>query len=106
MSKSIIVASCIPICTMLMTKSAPSTAARRSACSSTTALALNCRAGPARHHAGGLEPLLVDVVQRDLDLAQLGEIEDVGQEVLEEDGAAGADHRDLDHLVEVLGSAT
>jgi hypothetical protein len=62
--------------------------------------------GPARHHAGGLEPLLVDVVQRDLDLAQLGEIEDVGQEVLEENRAARADHRDLDHLVEVLGSAT
>ena len=36
-SKSTSVASCMPIWTMLMTKSAPSSAARRSACSSTLA---------------------------------------------------------------------
>jgi hypothetical protein len=37
-------------------------------------------------------------VQRDRDPAQLGELEDVGQQVLGELDAAGADERYLDYL--------
>ena len=44
MSKSISVASCMPICTMLTTKSAPSTQARRSRCSVMVGCASNCAA--------------------------------------------------------------
>ena len=55
--------------------------------------------GPACHHAGGLEAFGVDVVQRDDNVAQLGIIEDVRQQVPGEDHAAGADHRDPGHPV-------
>src|SRR2546430_16336612 len=48
-----------------------------------------------RHRLGGREPVRVDVVQRDLDVVELGEEEDVAEQVLREDDAAGADERDL-----------
>ena len=51
----------------------------------------------ARHRLGGLEPVGVDVVQRDLDVAQRGQREDVAEQVLREDDAAGADERDPRH---------
>ena len=57
---------------------------------------------PARHHAAGLEPLGIDVVQRDHHAPELGEIQDVCQQVLDEDGAARAHHGDLDHGIVLL----
>ena len=47
-----------------------------------------------RHRLGGREPIRVDVVERDLGLAELGVLEDVPEQVLREDDAAGADERD------------
>ena len=51
----------------------------------------------ARHRLGGREPVRVDVVERDLDAVQRGEGEDVAEEVLREDDAAGTDERDPRH---------
>ena len=53
--------------------------------------------GPAGHHSRGLEALRVYVVQRDRSTPQVGELEDVGQQVLGELDATGADERYLGH---------
>ena len=50
-----------------------------------------------RHRLGGVEPVGVDVVERDLDLAQRREREDVPEQVLREDNTARADERDPRH---------
>ena len=52
-----------------------------------------------REQLCGLEPLRVDVVQRDLARGELGEREDVAEQVAGELDAARADERDLGHLV-------
>ena len=46
------------------------------------------------HRLCGGEPVRVDVVQRDLDAAQLRALEDVAEQVLREDDAPGADEGD------------
>ncbi len=50
-----------------------------------------------RHRLGGVEPVRVDVVERDLDLAQRRERQNVPEQVLREDNTARADERDSRH---------
>jgi hypothetical protein len=49
------------------------------------------------------QPLGVDVVQADRRTAQFGKAEDVTQQILGEDGAAGTDERDLGHWTDLRG---
>jgi hypothetical protein len=74
---------------MLTTKSAPVSAARRlgAALSGDLVRDALCRA----------QPVGVDVVQADGRLRQLGEAEEVGQELAGEHDTAGADEGDGDH---------
>src|SRR5207244_319784 len=48
------------------------------------------RGDVAGHRLGGREPVGVDVVERDLDVVQLGEVEEVSEQVARELDAAGA----------------
>ena len=50
-----------------------------------------------RHRIGGVEPVRVDVVERDLDLVQRRHREDVPEQVLREHNTARADERDPRH---------
>src|SRR5262249_20885547 len=54
--------------------------------------ALACDVGG--HRLCHLEPVRIDVVERDLGVEELGELEDVGEQVLRELDAAGAYERD------------
>src|SRR5262249_20374567 len=51
----------------------------------------------ARHHLRRVEPARIDVVQRDLRVAQRRQREDVREQVLREDDAARADEGDPRH---------
>ena len=90
---------------MLIAKSAPSSASRRSRCVEIVGCGAELLGGPARHRLGGLEPLGVDVVQRDLDVAELVKREQVAEQVARELDAAGADEGDAGHVAEHRTSA-
>src|SRR5207248_3378931 len=49
------------------------------------------------HRLRGAQPVLVDVVQRDLEAVQLGEGEEVAEQVAREDDAARADEGNARH---------
>ena len=85
-----------------MTKSAPSSAARRSSVATTrrAAEALRELLGGAR---GDLEPLGVDVVQREVAARAGLEAQEVGDQLAGEDDAAGAEERDLGHAWMIVG---
>jgi hypothetical protein len=51
----------------------------------------------ATHDVGCVEALGVDVVEDDGGVSQLGEAQDVAEQLLRKDSAAGADERDLGH---------
>jgi hypothetical protein len=50
-----------------------------------------------RHQLGRLQPLRIDVVQRDGAVARRFQGEDIGQQAALEHHAAGPDHGDTDH---------
>ena len=102
-SKSRSVASCIPICTMLMTKSAPSRAIASVEMFFDRGMRIELRGRPARHHARSLQALHVDVMKRNRDVPQFGKFKDVGDQVLHEYDTAGADHGNFQHVWSFLG---
>src|SRR3954447_18890763 len=113
-SKSSSVAACPPTWTMLNAKSAPSSASRRSRgveglgaveVGRGRQLGAELLRRPARHRLGGLEPLAVDVVERDVQLAEVVIGEEVAEQVARELDAAGADEGDAGHVAEHRTSA-
>ena len=90
-------ASIPPTWIMLITKSAPASASRRSSVATISADASEARGQLLRGAASNLESLGIDVVEHDAQRREVVETEQVGEQLAREHDAARAEENDLRH---------